>query len=592
MKHICLALLFCLICLPAQWAFAALVSETVVSDGDQGQYASIALDSSGVPHVAWFDATDGNLMYATRNFAGWQVQQVDTGWAGHYASIAIQPGTGHPAIAYYDQTAAKAKYAELSGSWQTETIVYSDDVDEGQWCDLAFAGDGVPFVSYYYENGILHSDGINVVWKAGKAWEGERVDYYSRVVGLTGLHTSIAISSADYPQVAYRDNVTASLRFGWEDGLGWTAANTTNPANHNFGKYSDLVLDAGDNPFISTWVEKPSDDNCVALVSNILDVWSIEEIQCGPGNDFGSHASIAMGSDGEPRVVFNAQDELRYADRSSGSWAIETLDTAGTNPYWTGLTLSDTDQPHVVYYNATGKDLEYLWDMPLPTVSGVDPDTGPNDGVISDVSVTGLDLDWQCAVDLVHAESKAEISASDVTAISATELTCDFDLKDAPVGQWDLRVTNPAGTDTLADAFETTCGAPQANFTANTSSGSAPLVVSFSDTSEATTSCDIESWSWKFGDGDTSDQENPQHTYGTPGTYTVELTVTSSGGVDTKTREDLIEVSQGGDDDDSGDDDDTGDDDDDSGDDDDSDFMPGSDQNESSRDSEDSGCGK
>ena len=39
------------------------------------------------------------------------------------------------------------------------------------------------------------------------------------------------------------------------------------------------------------------------------------------------------------------------------------------------------------------------------------------------------------------------------------------------------------------------------------------------------------SWFWNFGDGDTSTQQNPIHTYSLPGTYTVSLTtVTANGG--------------------------------------------------------------
>ena len=49
--------------------------------------------------------------------------------------------------------------------------------------------------------------------------------------------------------------------------------------------------------------------------------------------------------------------------------------------------------------------------------------------------------------------------------------------------------------------------------------------VSFTDASTAGNSA-INNWNWDFGDGETSDQQNPTHTYIAPGTYTVRLTVT------------------------------------------------------------------
>lgn len=48
------------------------------------------------------------------------------------------------------------------------------------------------------------------------------------------------------------------------------------------------------------------------------------------------------------------------------------------------------------------------------------------------------------------------------------------------------------------------------------------------------------SWQWDFGDGGTSTDENPLHTYTTPGTYTVSLTATNANGSDTHTITDYI----------------------------------------------------
>jgi PKD repeat protein len=40
----------------------------------------------------------------------------------------------------------------------------------------------------------------------------------------------------------------------------------------------------------------------------------------------------------------------------------------------------------------------------------------------------------------------------------------------------------------------------------------------------------VVGWSWLFGDGGTSSSQNPSHTYGAAGTYTVQLTVTDDKG--------------------------------------------------------------
>ncbi|TAJ43892.1 hypothetical protein CUJ86_07470 [Methanofollis fontis] len=81
---------------------------------------------------------------------------------------------------------------------------------------------------------------------------------------------------------------------------------------------------------------------------------------------------------------------------------------------------------------------------------------------------------------------------------------------------------------------------PEANFTSNITSGKAPLTVSFSDTS---TGEFIESWLWEFGDGFTSVDQDPIHTYVEPGNYSVNLTVTNSVDMyDSQIRENYITV--------------------------------------------------
>ncbi|MEZ5591646.1 MAG: PKD domain-containing protein [Gammaproteobacteria bacterium] len=80
---------------------------------------------------------------------------------------------------------------------------------------------------------------------------------------------------------------------------------------------------------------------------------------------------------------------------------------------------------------------------------------------------------------------------------------------------------------------------PNANFSATPTSGTVPLTVNFANTSSG----DIASRNWNFGDGSTSTANNPSHTYNTAGTYNVSLTVTGPGGSDSKVMNGLITVS-------------------------------------------------
>lgn len=56
---------------------------------------------------------------------------------------------------------------------------------------------------------------------------------------------------------------------------------------------------------------------------------------------------------------------------------------------------------------------------------------------------------------------------------------------------------------------------------------------------------DITSWSWNLGDGNSSTQQHPAHTYAAPGSYAVELTVTDAGGFTSVIRQEVTLIDPG-----------------------------------------------
>lgn len=79
---------------------------------------------------------------------------------------------------------------------------------------------------------------------------------------------------------------------------------------------------------------------------------------------------------------------------------------------------------------------------------------------------------------------------------------------------------------------------PVAGLEADAVVGVAPLTVNFVDRSSGA----VSAWGWDFGDGTGADIGSPQHTYSSPGNYSVTLAVTGPGGDSSVTRTDYITV--------------------------------------------------
>jgi PKD repeat protein len=114
-------------------------------------------------------------------------------------------------------------------------------------------------------------------------------------------------------------------------------------------------------------------------------------------------------------------------------------------------------------------------------------------------------------------------------------------------GVYDVTLT--VGNGTLADTEEKIAyvavegpQGPTAAFIAATQTPVVGALLQFTDQSSSGSAAQIDTWAWDFGDGGTSNLQNPTHTYNTVATFTVALTVTTTIGSNTLTRTNYITV--------------------------------------------------
>ncbi|KKH49928.1 PKD domain-containing protein [Methanosarcina sp. 1.H.A.2.2] len=93
-----------------------------------------------------------------------------------------------------------------------------------------------------------------------------------------------------------------------------------------------------------------------------------------------------------------------------------------------------------------------------------------------------------------------------------------------------LTVSNADGSNTLTKSgyivVSNVLNGPVTSFSASLTSGKAPFTVDFTGQGKGSP----DSWKWSFGDGDTSTEKNPAHTYNKSGLYSVTLTASNEKG--------------------------------------------------------------
>jgi PKD repeat protein len=364
------------------------------SPNNVGRHTSLALDTSGRPHVSYRDDTDTALKYAYYVGAGgncgpasdWQCDTVDSsGNVGRATSLALD-AAGNPHISYYNITNADLKYAYYVGAggncgpasdWQCDTVDSSGNV--GRYSSLALDTSGQPHISYRdsTNNDLKYAHYIGAGGNCGPAsdWQCDAIDS----TGDVGQDSSLALDAADFPHIAYRDATNADLKYAYYVGAGGNCGPSTDWQCDAVENVTDtpppdtsLALDTSGQPHISYRDSINGDLRYAYYVAAGGNCGPASDWQCDAVDstgDVGQDSSLALDADDLPHIGYrdDTNTALKYAYYvgaggncgPASDWRCDTVDSAGDVGLAASLVLDAVDLPHIAYHDASNGNLKY-----------------------------------------------------------------------------------------------------------------------------------------------------------------------------------------------------------------------------------------
>ncbi|HOO04798.1 MAG TPA: hypothetical protein PLJ11_08770, partial [Methanomassiliicoccales archaeon] len=182
---------------------ARWVSEVVDEGGAFDKVSSIAVDSEGNVHIAFFDeykvnnVSCGQLCYANNVNGSWTVVTVDnsTSMVGMNPSLAVD-SKGWVHISYYDDTGLKVlKYINnVGGDWSIPVLL-DQSGNSGMYSSLAIDANDSVHVAFLNQG----SKNLMYVTNARGFWDPDMIDESKTVSG----RMSLALDPQGVPHIAY-----------------------------------------------------------------------------------------------------------------------------------------------------------------------------------------------------------------------------------------------------------------------------------------------------------------------------------------------------------------------------------------------------
>lgn len=361
-------LLFVISIATVSYAFSGYLKTSVLLNGKSANLASTPIPVSPrsvaavkvpVVNIAYYDAKDYDLKFATNNSGSWATARVDSpGKVGQDTSLAVD-SKGKMHVAYYDDAPKyDLKYAtNASGSWVTTIVDSAGNV--GWYPSIAVDGNDKVYIAY--------ADNINKDLKfatnVSGGWITSIVDKGVSSLDVPGRYISLALDKNAKAHVGYQflsGGSIGSLRYATNSSGVWVTSILDKESYSGFGV--STKTDALGKVHMSYYGQKNP-----KYINNVSGKWVGSLVDSKPTAGIGIvgfNTSLALDVNNIPYVCFTGgasiiNYQLKCLSMASGGWQPLTTIGQGKVGTYNSLGIDDKNNLYVSYYDAIKRTLEF-----------------------------------------------------------------------------------------------------------------------------------------------------------------------------------------------------------------------------------------
>jgi len=224
-----------------------------------------------------------------------------------------------------------------SAEWSTETVMPTQQIIT---TSMSFGPNDSPVIAF------CEAGALRVAFLRDSQWEVDEV-----ATGGNVRVCDLALDSSGEPHIAYWDMADYTLHYARWNGAQWEGTMVDGVGEANYGPSCTICLDSEDVPMIACMRQSP--DWGIYLVTLEDGQWIASRVD--PTSSPGTELSMALGSDGEPRIAHYSplESALKYTVRGERFWNVRTVDAEGDVGSSPSIALDEGNLPHIAYVDRT-----------------------------------------------------------------------------------------------------------------------------------------------------------------------------------------------------------------------------------------------